>query len=97
MHLAHPVTEAVYDHAPYNRVVCVKRISGTGEVRVTRAVFTQQVVGWIVQAAEAQCWPVVFTLSSVIEDHIENDFNTGSVQRLHHISKFVYCSERFLT
>ena len=30
----------------------------------------------------------------VIEDNIENDFNAGSVQRLHHAAKFIECSER---
>jgi hypothetical protein len=33
----------------------------------------------------------------VIEDDIENHFNTGPVQRLHHVSKFMQRPTRFLT
>ena len=34
MHLVHPVTEAVHNHAPYNRMVRIQRVSCAGEVRV---------------------------------------------------------------
>ena len=35
VHLFHPVTQAVHDHAPYNRMVRIERVSCPGEVRVT--------------------------------------------------------------
>ena len=32
----------------------------------------------------------------VIEDHVENDFDAGPVQRLHHVPKFIHRAQRFL-
>jgi hypothetical protein len=35
--------------------------------------------------------------SCVIENDIENNFNTSPVKRFHHVAKFVYRAERILT
>ena len=35
VHFRHPVTEAVHNHASYDRMVRIQRVSCAGEIRVT--------------------------------------------------------------
>ena len=48
------------------------------------------------QSAETQGRPVVIALGGVVEDDIENDLETGPVQRLDHVAKLVHRAERVL-
>ena len=97
VHFSHPVTQAVHNHAPYDWMIGIERVSCAGEIRVTRAVFTQQVIRRIVQATEALRGSVMPILSCVIEYDVENDFDAGPVKSLHHVSKFIQRGQRLLT
>ena len=89
MHLVHPVTKAVQDHSAYHRVIRIQGVSRPGEVCVAGAVLAQQIVGGIIQAAEALRGTIVPSLRRVIENHVEYDFDAGPVQRFDHIPKFI--------
>jgi hypothetical protein len=97
VHFLHPVTEAVHNHAPYNRMIRIQRVSCASEVRVAALVFFQQIVRGIIQTSEALCRATLSTFCGVIEDHVENDFDAGAVQGLHYIPKFIERTQRLLT
>jgi hypothetical protein len=94
VHRLHPVAEAVHDHAADDRMVGVQGVAGAGVVGVARAVLLEDVVGGIVQAAEAQRRPTLITFRSVVEHDVEDDLDAGSVQRLHHVAELVHWAER---
>ena len=77
-------------------MIRVERVAGAAVIGVAGAVLFENVVGAVLQPAEAQRRPVVVAFGGVIENNIENDFDARPVQRLHHVAKFVYRAERIL-
>jgi hypothetical protein len=94
VHRLHPVAEAVDDHPPHDRMVSVERVAGAGVVGVARAVVLEDVVGGVVQAAEAERRPAFISFRGVVEHHVEDDLDAGSVQRLDHVTELVDRAER---
>src|SRR5208283_2026878 len=89
MHYLHPVAEAVNDHPPDNRLVCVKGIAGPGIVGITRLVRLKHVIHTVFKASPAHYRSRVIALGSVIVNHIQNDLYARPVQGLYHISEFI--------
>src|SRR5262249_17364527 len=58
--------------------------------------FFEDIVGWVIDAAEAKRWPGLVALRGVVKNHIQNDLDTGSVERLDHVPKFVHWPKRVL-
>ena len=56
----------------------VKRIPRAAVIRVARAVRLKNVVGVVVQSAEAQRRSAVASFCSMVEDHVENDLDATS-------------------
>ena len=57
MHLLDPVAQAVEDHAPDDRIVCVKCVSRAAVVGIWREqIFFQDVINVVVQSTETQRW-----------------------------------------
>src|SRR5438094_10028319 len=96
MHFFDPVAEAVQDHSADNRMIRIECVSRATVVRVTRTILSQNVVGGVVKAAKTQGRPFVIAFSSVVEHSVENDLDTGTVQRLDHIAKLIQRPERIL-
>src|SRR5437762_3945309 len=44
----------------------------------------QPVVGWVVDSAKAQRGAKLISFGSMIINHVENDFDSGSVETAHH-------------
>ena len=97
VHLFHPIAEAVHDHPADDGMIGVERVSRAAVIGVARAVLFENVVGAVVQTAEAERRPAVVAFGGVIEDHVENDLDARPVQRLHHVAKLVHRAERILT
>ena len=97
VHLLDPVAEAVDDHPADDRMIGVERVAGAAVVGVARAVVFEDVVGRVVESAEAQRRPAVVAFGGVVEDDVENDLDAGPVQRLDHVAKLVDRTERILT
>ena len=49
----------------------------------------QDVVSEIVEAAKGEGRTIVPSLGRMVVYHVENDFDAGAVQGLHHVSEFV--------
>ena len=96
MHFFDPVAEAVQDHPANYRMIRVKRVSRAAVIRIARAILFENVVGGIVQSAKTQSRPVVIAFRSVVEHNVENDLDTGPVQRLNHVAKFIQRPQRIL-
>ena len=96
VHLLDPVAQAVHDQPPDDRVVGVERVAAAGVVGVPRAAVFEDVVGRVVDAAEAERRPVLIALGGVVEHHVENDLDAGPVQRLDHVAELVHRAERVL-
>jgi hypothetical protein len=78
-------------------MIRVESISGAGEIAVTRTVGLEDVVGGVIEPAEALRRALLATFRRVIEDHIENDFDPGTMERFNHVPKLVDGPERILT
>ena len=96
VHLLDPVAQAVHDHPADDRVVGVERVAAAGVVGVARAAVLEDVVGRVVDAAEAERRPVVVALGGVVEHHVEDHLDARPVQRLDHVAELVHRAERVL-
>ena len=77
-------------------MVGVERVAAAGVVGVPSAVLLEDVIGVVVQTAEAQRRPAVIAFGRVIEHDVENDLDAGPVQRLDHVAKLVHRAQRIL-
>ena len=85
VHLLHPVPQAVHDQLQHLRMAHVERIAGARVVHVVaRIVGDQAVVGGVVDAAETERRAELIALGGVVVDHVEDHFDAGAMQRLHH-------------
>ncbi len=89
VHLLHPVAQRVRDHCEAARVPQVQRVATAGHV-LERPVVAQPVVGLVVQAAPAGRRPVGTALAGVVVDDVEQDLETGLVQRPNHGLELVH-------
>ena len=60
-------------------MICVERIASTGVVGVSRPVLVQDVIRAVVHPSEAQRWTVVVPFRRMVEDHVQNDLDAGTV------------------
>ena len=91
VHLGDPVTQRIHQQLQHARVLHVERVPGAREIEVVaRIVALETVVGAVIDAAEAQRRPHLVALGGVVIDDVENDFEPGGVQRLHHRLELVY-------
>ena len=97
MHVADPVPQAVEDQATHHRVVRVQRVPGAGVVRVPRAVWLEEVVRLVVEAAERQCGALVTPFRRVVVHDVENHLDARAVQRLHEVAELVDGTQRVPT
>ena len=77
-------------------MIGVERVAAAGVVGVARPVRFEDVVGAVVQAAEAQRRPALVAFGGVIEHDVENDLDARPVQRLDHVAELVDRAERIL-
>ena len=89
VHFFDPVAQAVHDHPPDDRMVGVERVAAAGVVGVARAAVFEDVVGRVVDAAEAERRPGLIALGRVVEHHVEDDLDARPVQGLDHVAKLV--------
>ena len=68
-------------------MVAVQRVAAAGEV-VIAPFLVQHVINGVVQAPKAECRPVLVALAGVVVNHVENHFDAGPVERLHHLLEF---------
>ena len=97
VHHVDPVAQTVHDHPPHDGMIAVERVPGSAVVRVTRPIRLENVVGRVVQSAEAQRRARVIAFGGMVEHDVENDLEARSVQRLDHIAKLVDGTERIST
>jgi len=71
-------------------MIRVKGIARSAVIRVARAVRPENVVGAVVQPTEAQSRSAVAAFRSMVEDHVENDLDSRSMQRLDHVTELVH-------
>ena len=85
MHLGQPVTQRVQHQLQGDRVAGVEGVAAAGGVVVGAGVAgLGPVVGQVVDAAEAQGGAVRAGFGGVVEHHVEDHFQAGPVQRVHH-------------
>ena len=90
----HPVAQAQKDELSHNRVVAVDRVAATGVVAVIRSTVTQHVVDPVFQPLERKRRPKLIALGCVVENHVQNHFDAGSVQRPHHLFELANLAAR---
>src|SRR4029077_8029578 len=89
MHLLDPITEAVHNHPADDRIVRIECVAGAAVIRVVGTILFENVIGSVAQTAKTEGWPVLVAFGGVIEDNIENEFDTRAMERLNHIPELV--------
>src|SRR5436305_9693284 len=79
VHLRDPVPKAVHDHPTHDRVICIQRVPGAAVIGVPGTILLKDVIRAVVYAPITQRWTAVVALGRVIEDDVENDFDTRAV------------------
>src|SRR5437879_3527290 len=63
----------------------IKRVAGAGEIQIkTRVLRIQPVVSGVVDPAKTQGGTEMISFGSMIINHVENHFDSGSVETAHH-------------
>ena len=70
-------------------MIGVQGVAGAGVVAVSRPIRFQDVVGGVLQSPETQCRSFLVPLRGVIVHDIENHFESGPMQGLHHVAELV--------
>ena len=84
VHLQHPVAQRVHHQLQDVRVAHVEGVAAAGVVGVAAPVVAEPVVRRVVQTAESQREAVLGALRGVVVDDVEDHFQAGVVQGLHH-------------
>ena len=86
--VVHPVPQAVKNHLANDGVISIDRVSATRIVFVVLRIRFQHVVHGVFQALETQYRSLFVAFASVIEHHIENDFDPRLMQSFDHLLEF---------
>ncbi len=89
VHLDRPITQAVENHPPHDRLVRVQRIAASGVVGVARLVGTEQVIGVVGEPAQRQRRTLCAAFGGVVVNDVEDHLDAGAVQRLDHVAEFI--------
>jgi hypothetical protein len=91
VHLGDPVAQRIHDHLQYVRMTRIEAIPACAEVHVVpRVVLAQPVVRGVVDSAIAERRAEMVSFGRVVVHHVDEDLDTGRVQRFHHRFEFVY-------
>ena len=90
VHFLHPVPQRIEHHAHHLRMTNIQGVACTGEVLILSEIgWIQLVVFAVIQSTPGENRPQLATFCGVVVNHIENDFDSGSVERFHHIPELV--------
>ena len=92
MHFLHPVPQAVEHQPQRRRAAGVQRVASAGDVHAEARILAQAVVGAVVQPFQTECGAEVVSFTCVVVDHVQNDFQSCSVQRLDHALELVHAT-----
>ena len=91
VHLKHPVAQTFDDEVGDNGVVRVHGVSAAREVHVVfRVVVDEMVEDCVVKPAEIKRDSAFVSFRRVVENHVEDDFDSGVVERLHHVLELAH-------
>ena len=83
------VPEHVHNELPHDRVVCVERITNPRKIFVISAfILLEHVKDRIIRATEADCWTEFISFAGVVQDNIQNYFDSSAVKALDHFTEF---------
>ncbi len=86
VHLLNPIAQAVADELQHVRLDDVEGVAGAGEVViVARLIEDEAIIAGVVEALERKERAEVVALAGVVVNHVEDDLETGAMQRLHHL------------
>jgi hypothetical protein len=96
VHLADPVAETVEDQSPAYGFIGVQRVAAPAVVGVGRPVLPQEVVCVVRQSPEAQRRTGIVALRGMVVHDVQEDLDSGPVQRLDHIPEIVERPQRIV-
>ena len=95
VHLDHPVPQAVHDQLQHLRALHVQRVPAAGEIHVVpQIVGDEPVVRVIVDTFERQRRSEMIAFGRMVVDDVQNDFESGGVERAHHPLEFTHPTSR---
>ena len=87
-HCAGPMAQAVQDQAQHLGMADIEGVAAAAVIDVEAPVARQQlIVAAVVDALEAQRGAEVVAFATVVEDDIEDDFEAGVVEAVHHVAE----------
>ena len=78
-------------------MVAVDRVAAARVVPVGLAAVFEHVVNTVLQALEAEGWPLLVAFGRVVEDDVQDDFDARLVQRQNHLLEFEYLAAGLAT
>jgi len=84
-----PVSQAVADQFAADRVVRVECVSATGKIAVVRALVGHQVIDRVFESFHGEDWTAFVSFAGMIQDHIEDDFDTSAVHFANELFEFM--------
>src|SRR6185312_4415692 len=83
--LGDPQAQAVHHHAQYQWLIQIEAVAAAGPIDVAAAIVRQQtVVQRVVNATQRESGAELISLRAMVVDHVQHDFDTFGVQRIHH-------------
>ncbi len=82
-----PVTQAMEDHLADHRMVTVQSVAATAVVGKVLTL-TEDVIDLVFQSLEGQRRSLFVAFAGVIEDDVQDHFDTGGVKRFDHLLEF---------
>ena len=86
MHLLHPVAQTVHQELQHARVLRVEGVARAGVIHVIPLIIGDEpVVRRVIDAAETNRWPKLIPFRRVVVNHVQDHFEPGGVELLHHL------------
>jgi hypothetical protein len=86
--------EAVDDHAAHKRVAGIQGVAAAGVVGIPCFILFEDIIGIVLEAAEAEGRPQMIAFGGMVINDIEYDLYPGTVKCLHHVTEFIEKAKR---
>ncbi len=91
VHFQNPIPQAVHDQFEHLWMTHVQRVAGAGVIHVvTGLIVNEPVIGCVVHTAKTQRGAEMVAFGRVVVNHVQDHFDAGAVERLHHALELGY-------
>ena len=89
MHVVDPIAQGIHDHLQDARMADIQRVAASRRVAITSLVLLETIIRGVVDPAKRKRRSKFVDFAGVIEDDVEDDFDTRGVKRLNGAAEIV--------